>query len=140
MHLRRSFRIVVPIVTAFASVGCASELGSKCGPGQDASISELLYFGRATPNGPTVTAEEWTEFLAASVTPRFPRGITVWQAAGQWKGTDGSVIREPSFVLNLVHPDSQSSEDAIRAVVADYKARFNQEAVLRVKSYACASF
>jgi hypothetical protein len=135
-----SRRYALILVAALAAAGCASVQRPACGVGEASSVSDLLYFGTAKPGGGAVTDAEWVDFLAASVTRRFPQGLTVWQATGQWKGNDGVVIREPSFVLNLVHADSPQSEDAIRGIVAEYKARFNQEAVLRVRSPACVSF
>lgn len=102
-------------------------------------VQESLYFGTAKPSG-VVTPEEWAEFLRSTVTPRFPRGLTAWQASGQWRGADGAVIREASHVLNLVHANDATSEKAVLEIVATYKSRFHQEAVLRVKSHACTSF
>jgi hypothetical protein len=99
----------------------------------------VIYFGSAKPTG-VVTSEEWAEFLRSSVTPRFPQGFSVWQAAGQWQGADGAIVREDSFVLSLVHPEDEHSEGSVRAIAAEYKSRFEQEAVLRVKSHGCASF
>lgn len=116
-----------------------SEYISKCGPGEERLVNDLLYFGTAKPAG-VVTSEEWTEFLRTAVTPRFPRGLTVWQASGQWRSADGSIAHEASFVLNLVHPEDELNESAVRAITAAYKSSFDQEAVLRVKSYACVSF
>jgi Protein of unknown function (DUF3574) len=108
-------------------------------PGEQGAVNEFLYFGTAKPKG-VVTAEEWSEFLRSVVTPRFPEGLTAWQASGQWKSADGAIAREASYVLNLVHPENEPTEAAIRAVVSEYKSRFQQEAVLRVKGHACASF
>ena len=102
-------------------------------------MNELLYFGTTRPGG-VVTASEWAQFLADSVTPRFPQGLTSWDAAGQWRGTDGAITREATHVLNLVHPDDAAADVAIAAVVADYKGRFRQESVLRARTPACASF
>jgi hypothetical protein len=102
-------------------------------------VNELLYFGTATPNG-VVSAEEWSAFLAGVVTPRFPQGLSVWQASGQWQSANGSLTRENSYVLNLDHPESTAAEQSIQAIGAEYKKRFRQESVLRVKSYACVSF
>ena len=124
---------------ALALTGCASLREPVCAPGAERSVNDLLYFGTATPGG-VVTSGQWAEFLSASVTPRFPQGLSVWPATGQWKGADGTVVREASFVLNLVHPDDDRSEGAIREITGEYKARFSQEAVLRVKSNACVSF
>ena len=120
-------------------VGCTTVPGPSCTAGEQRSVSELLYFGTAKPKG-TVSAEEWSAFLGNVVTPRFPQGLSAWQAAGQWQSADGSLTRESSFVLNLVHPEGDAADKAIQAIVAEYKARFQQEAVLRVKSYACISF
>lgn len=119
-------------------VGCSTVHGSSCAAGEQRSVSELLYFGTATPKG-AVSAEEWSSFLASVVTPRFPQGLSAWPAAGQWQSADGSLTRENSFVLNLVHPEGEAADKAIQAIVSEYKARFQQEAVLRVKSHACVS-
>ena len=97
-----------------------------------------LYFGTAKPGG-SVSSEEWSAFLAQVVTPRFPAGLSVWPASGQWQSADGSITKENSFVLSLVHAQDEATERAIQAVIAQYKSQFQQEAVLRVKSYACTS-
>jgi hypothetical protein len=132
-------RTLVTLAFVLATAGCASVREPRCKPGEELSVSELLYFGTAKPTG-TVTSEEWAEFLSLSVTPRFPQGPTAWRASGQWKGADGAIVREASFVLNLLHVDDERTESAVRAIAAEYKSRFNQEAVLRVKSQACTSF
>jgi hypothetical protein len=128
-------------IIAFALIlqGCAAGSAPRCGAGAQAMVSDLLYFGTDKP-GAAVTDAEWSQFLATAVTPRFPAGFTVWRATGQWQAANGDVVREPSYVLNLVHPESEAAEAAITRVMADYKTRFQQEAVLRVKAHACASF
>ena len=130
---------IAVLASALLAAGCASPGGPGCGAGEERSVNDVIYFGTARPHG-TVTPTEWSEFLRASVTPRFPRGLTVWPASGQWLGADGAVTRESSFVVSLVHPDDERSERAVRAIAAEYKARFEQEAVLRVRSDVCASF
>ena len=61
-------------------------------------------------------------------------------ANGQWRGNDGSIVRESSYVLTLVHPDDAASEASIQAISQAYKTRFQQEAVMRLKQRACTSF
>ena len=90
------------------------------------------------PDG-VVTKQAWDAFLSSEVTPRFPQGFTVISAAGQWQGESGEIVREPSYLLSVVHPGDSESESAIKAMVATYKERFQQEAVLRVKRPACTS-
>lgn len=122
----------------FTAIGCASVNEMACSAGAERAVNELLYFGTAKPKG-LVTLDDWTRFLNTSITPRFPQGFTVWQASGQWQGEDGAIVREASYMLNLLHPDDEHSENAVRAIADEYKSRFRQEAVLRVKSYACVS-
>lgn len=134
-----TLRSTVALAVLLAAAGCASLREPVCAPGEERYVLHLIYFGSARPTG-VVTPEEWAEFLRTSVTPRFPQGLTVWQASGQWQGADGAIVREDSFVLSLVHPEDEHSEGSVGAIAAEYKSRFDQEAVLRVKSHACASF
>jgi Protein of unknown function (DUF3574) len=100
---------------------------------------EAMYFGTARPGG-VVTREEWRDFVNRVVTPRFPQGMTTWEASGQWQAATGTIQREASHVLQLVHPDTEKTELAVSEIIAEYKAQFQQEAVLRVRSNACSSF
>lgn len=102
-------------------------------------MSDLLYFGTAKAGG-TVSLNEWSDFLWTVVTPRFPKGFTAWQAYGQWKPDKGEIQREMSYVVSIVHAEGDGADADIRAVIADYKARFKQESVLRVSTSSCISF
>jgi len=117
--------------------GCAS-LATPCGPGERPATADSLYFGTARPGG-TVSLTEWRAFIDEVVSPRFPQGLTTWQAAGQWRGSNGIIGREPSHVLHLVHAPGAKEESAVREIIEQYKTRFQQEAVLRVRSTACMS-
>jgi hypothetical protein len=114
--------------------------GPSCGPGERAMVDETLHFGTAIPSGGQVGAAEWTDFLAREVTPRFPQGLTVWPASGQWQGADKAVVREGSYVLNLLRADDAAADDSVRAIAQAYKQRFRQDAVMRVRAPACVSF
>jgi hypothetical protein len=130
--------VAVPLIAALLA-SCAATGQLTCSSGQQAMISEALYFGTDKPDG-MVTAEDWESFLNDSVTPRFPHGLSVWRAVGQWKSDTGPIVQESSYVLNIVHPDSAAAESALNEVVNAYKTEFRQEAVLRVRSPACVSF
>lgn len=90
--------------------------------------------------GGQVGESDWQKFLAKVITPRFPKGVTSWAAAGQWQNHDGSLAREKSHVVLLIHPDSVQNDQAISEIISIYKKRFRQEAVLRVRSSAQTSF
>jgi hypothetical protein len=118
--------------------GCGAMNMTSCKDDESRTVQELLYFGRETPSG-HVTPEAWTQFLGEIVTPRFPDGLSVWQASGQWRSASGEVIREPSYVVSLVHPDDTAPNEAVQEIITSYKTRFRQEAVLRVKTHTCMS-
>jgi hypothetical protein len=134
----RSLRLACALIgVTFAA--CIPNKHQGCSPGETPTIVETLYFGTHKPGG-EVTAAEWDAFLAETVTPRFPDGLTVWSAAGQWRGKSQAVEREPSYVVQIAHADSPERDAAIRAIVAEYEHRFQQEAVMRVRSATCVSF
>lgn len=135
----RSAAIAIAVGVVLALNGCARLRTTPCAPGAESNIHDVLYFGLATPDG-AVSAQDWSDFLTHSVTPRFPDGLTSWPASGQWRSADGTLLHEDSRVLNLIHADDPASERAIEALIADYKTRFKQEAVLRVRTAACVSF
>jgi hypothetical protein len=118
---------------------CTSVRQSSCAAGEQAMLHEALYFGTDRPGG-VVTSADWASFLEGTVTPRFPQGLTSWEASGQWRNDKGAVVREASHVLHIVHLPDERSDKAIVELVAAYKTRFQQEAVLRVKTAACVSF
>ena len=133
-------RLIAVIVFALALDGCASLPGVQCSAGQEPAIQDTLYFGTGIPGGGIVTPQEWSMFLTEVVTPRFPQGLTVSQAAGQWRGDDGAIVQEASYVLQLVHPDDAASAQYVVEIAAAYKMQFRQEAVLNVSESACISF
>jgi hypothetical protein len=102
---------------------------------------DRLYFGRNTADSLTVTDSAWAGFLKDVVSPRLPSGFTVWEAEGEWRGSDGLARHEPSFVVEIVHsPPSPGADSAIVGIIAEYKRRFRQESVLRVVTEGRASF
>ena len=95
-------------------------------------VSDRLYFGRNIPGGGVVSQSDWEGFLSEVITPRFPAGLTVWGAEGQWRDASSNLQRESSFILDLLHPGDAKSEQSVREIMTAYKTRFKQEAVLRV--------
>lgn len=93
-----------------------------------------LFFG-----GKTVGAKAWRQFVATVVTPRFPDGLTVFDARGQWRGR-GGILREPTRVLVIYHRDDAASGARIEATRKIYRRRYEQASVLRADSIACIGF
>jgi hypothetical protein len=109
----------------------------SCAVGDSAQVRETLYFGRNRPDG-MVSDKEWSSFLAEVVTPRFPQGLTVTDARGQWRGaSEGTVEQERSEVVTLFHPDTEAARRLVQEIALEYKRRFQQEAVLRERTTVC---
>ena len=104
-------------------------------------VTERLYFGRNIGDTLGVTDSLWSVFVREVVSVRLPAGYTIWPASGSWRDSTGQVKREPSFVLEVIHPSpSAASDSAIAAVITEYKRRFQQQSVLRVVTAGRASF
>lgn len=106
----------------------------------DEFVNYQLFMGLSTADGMTVPDNEWEAFLEDTVTPRFPAGLTVLDAAGQWRGSDGVIQKEQSKLLIILAPPGEEPSRLISEVAEEYKARFNQESVLKVVGNACVSF
>jgi len=109
-----------------------------CGTASAPQLRTTLYFGLARPKG-SVSELEWQMFLRDEVTARFPQGLTVWEAEGQWRMSDGGLGHERSKVLLLVHPDTAAARDAVQALIARYRKTFEQESVLWETARVCAA-
>ena len=111
-----------------------------------ASTAELwarteLFFGTNRPNNQLVTDEEFNEFVNSVVTERFPDGLTLLTAYGQFRNSAGDLVREKSFLLILLYPpEMQDAWKRIQEIRNCYKDAFSQESVLRVDSLSLVSF
>lgn len=127
-------------ILLLASAAAAQEApAAVCGPMGSDQTRTTLYFGLHRKGG-SVSGAQWNAFVRDEVTTRFPQGLTVWEAGGQWRRPDGSIVRERSKVLLLVHDDSAGVRAAIASIVERYKRLFAQESVLWETARVCAAF
>ncbi|MDQ0570723.1 hypothetical protein QFZ42_002557 [Variovorax paradoxus] len=138
-------RLVAALAVVVILAGCgalpfAPEDSKACATDFAAFERDALYFGRAIPAGGQVSDAQWAAFLDTVVTPVFPKGLTVLDAAGQWRGASGGVVREPSKLVVLLHPRSPEDDAAIADIIGTYKQRFGQEAVLQERQSVCVRF
>jgi hypothetical protein len=109
-----------------------------CGVSTAAQVRTTLYFGSARPKG-SVSELEWQLFLRDEVTARFPDGLTVWDAEGQWRAPQGGIEHERTKVLLLVHPDTAAARQSVLAVINRYRQAFDQQSVLWETSRVCVA-
>ena len=134
-------RFVVSILIAvFILAGCSAYTVSSCPAGTDEFTEYQLFFGRSSGGVEVVSEEAWAAFLADTVTPRFPDGLTVVDGAGQWRGADGVVQRERSKVLIILASPGGEGMRLTDEISEEYETRFDQQTVLRVVRTACVSF
>jgi hypothetical protein len=129
------------LLIAAASNADAQALAIVChGTQRPGRIAELL-FGRDIGNHVGVSEGAWTRFVAREITPRFPDGLTITNATGQWRDrASGRMIREPSKRVEIVLPGHADDEARLDSVVAAYKRRFHQRSVEVIVESACVSF
>jgi hypothetical protein len=141
-HLQHVFLICVSVAmpACAARAAPANAPSASCAVGDTVLVREVLYFGRNRPGGGAVSDEEWSVFVNEVLTPRFPAGLTVVSATGQWQGKSGVVEQERSEVVTVFHSGTAATRRAIEEVAAEYKRRFQQEAVLRERTPTCARF
>jgi len=128
--------LVLPLLAISAS-GEPIACGSPLKPQQ---VAELLL-GRKIGDRLGVSEREFLNFLDREVTPRFPDGLTVYDARGQWRDPDRNrIVREPSKVVMIVLPGKPEDMPRITEIAEAYKKRFKQQSVGIVLRLACVLF
>ncbi len=130
--------------TAIASLllGAAAPAQSLAcgGPQKPQQVAELMFGGKVT-DGVAVTEDEWTAFVDEEITPRFPDGLTVFSAAGQWRDPSSNrIFREPSKVVLILLPGKAADLTEVNEIAQAYKTRFRQRSVAVLLRTACVSF
>lgn len=136
----RGMAVVMAIAMAatLACVPLPAEL--PCPEGSERYDEYRLFFGRSAGGDEVVSEEEWRAFLADTVTPRFPDGLSVFDAAGQWRDTQGVVVRERSKMVLILAEQDSDALTRLDEIAEEYRKRFSQESVLRVVDSACVAF
>jgi len=132
-------------VCVLLSVGCttpAVESGMACRRIDGNRVQQAeLFFGRDIAGHDRVSDEQWSDFLREVVTPRFPDGLTVLTAVGQWRDLQsGQTTREPSFIVRILASDTGKTLVSLAEIRAAYKQRFQQQSVGMTLAPTCSSF
>ena len=132
---------VVLMIAVFALAACApTPAEMPCPDGSERYDEYRLFFGRNIDDAEGVSDEAWRAFLADTVTPRFPDGLSAFDAAGQWRDSQGNIVRERSKIVLILAEPSSDAARRLDEISEEYMRRFSQESVLRVKDSACVAF
>jgi hypothetical protein len=125
---------------ACASAGGAWAQSGECRSGKPQQVAELM-FGRKIGDRVAVTDTAWARFVDREITPRFPDGLTVIDARGQWRDRDRNrIVREPSKLVQIVLPGKDEDQQRLDEIAAAYKLRFRQQSVGIILRPACVAF
>jgi hypothetical protein len=130
----RTSAIVLLALVAILNVANAQQL--QCTGAQKSWMVAELLFGREH-----VSEIRWARFLADEVTPRFPDGLTVYDASGQWRAPGSREIsKQRSKVVMIAMPPGADNDERLRQIVEAYKTQFKQQSVGLIVRPACVSF
>jgi len=116
-----------------------AQLVDCLGDQHSTQVAELM-FGRNIGGRLGVNEAEWSRFLDNEIFSRFPKGLTVMNAAGEWRDeASNRIVREPSKLVQIVLP-GQVDIARLNEIAAIYKRRFNQHSVVMIVRPACVSF
>lgn len=143
MRVLKAFAVAVLVLAAIGQAAAQDSPAQKldCPLPAKAMMRAELLFGRNIGGRPGVSEQAFARFVATEITPRFPAGLTVIDAAGQWRdSTTGRIVREKSKLVVLMTGDEPDARAAIAAIIGTYKKRFRQQSVGVVTRPVCAAF
>jgi hypothetical protein len=143
MTMRMPIVLLISGLVHIAALSGGVELAQaqSCALPQKPMVEAQLMFGRNIGGKLGVTEGRWSQFLEREIAPRFPDGLTVVDAAGQWRDAKtGRLIREPSKMVTVVVVQDAALSEKIEAIADAYKRRFRQDSVGVVIRQACVSF
>ena len=111
-------------------------------------VRSELYFGVGREDGESsrvqtdsISQAQWRTFLDGEVTPRFPDGLTVFDAYGQWlfRGAAGPE-RLRTKVLVVLHENTPQRRADIEAIRLAWKQATGHQSVLWAQQAVEVSF
>jgi len=111
-------------------------------------VRSELYFGVGEEGGTSertqtdaITEAQWRAFLDKEVTPRFPDGLTVFDAYGQWlfRGA-AEPNRLRTKVLVVLHENTPQRRNDIEAIRLAWKKATQHQSVLWAQQAVEVSF
>ena len=150
--MRRGSRVLFqPALAALLVTACASArpapvpvTAEACAPPLEPYVRTALYVDRSNRNDSTgrLSDEEWQRFVDTVLLRYFPAGGTIFANGGWWRRPDGTTGGGPGRTILILAPLSEADAHraAVRAVIAEYKARYGIRSVLWEEGRACAAF
>lgn len=132
--------VLLVLVMSLTPLPASAKADLVCPAGTELFTEYRLFFGRSRGQVEVVSDAAWRTFLAMEVTPRFPDGLTVVDASGQWRDSIGGAVRERTKLVIILAKAGAEGVQLTDEIREAYKQAFGQESVLRAFSAACVSF
>ena len=138
--MRASHAVAVALLLLGPARDGLAQLPDCRGGQKPAQVAELML-GRKVGNRIGVGAGAFSRFVDREITPRFPDGLTVLDASGQWRDRRSKrIVREPSRIVQIVLPGHPEDVARLEEIAEAYKRRFKQQSVGVIVRPACVSF
>jgi hypothetical protein len=134
-------RVAAAIILSLTCSISAHAQPAECHAGlQPREVAEIL-FGRNIGDRLGVSEAQWGRFVDREISPRFPGGLTVLDAKGEWRDSARrTIVHEPSKLVEIVLPGKEDDAEQLDQIAQAYKSRFRQQSVGIVVRGACVSF
>ena len=132
-------RAAAILLLALAHASGAGAQLLDCRSGQRSTEVAQLLFGRNIGNRFGVSESAWSRFVDREIVPRFPDGMTVFDATGRYRLAN-RVARERSKIVEIALPGTPEDMVRLNEIVEAYKSRFKQQSVGLIVRPACVSF
>jgi uncharacterized protein DUF3574 len=120
------FLVPIPVYSA------EKEDSNRCQRGSLYAVE--LIFGLSSEDGKGVSEQQWDVFVKTSISGRFPGSTTIEGLGRYYDTASRKEVIEKSKIVILVIECSESSDNAIKKTVEEYKQQFKQKSVLRIDS------
>jgi len=97
-------------------------------------VKTELYMSNDTATGYIITERQFEEFMDTVVAKYFPKGFTIYEAHGQAQEPDKSITRQATWVLVMIHEKTSGNDNAVEAVINEFRAQFENPEVMRTTS------
>ncbi len=129
--------LLIAVLLLPALAGCGNETAQE---EKSEMVQTAIYLGRNIPGDGEVTEADFQLFLEQVVSVEFPLGMTVFDTYGQMMRDDGSIEKQSTKVILLVHSNDDASLEAVERVISAYRDRFGGPQAMRTTSPIEAEF
>lgn len=126
--------VIVSAVIALASgIALCAETQTMTA-GSEEWVKTEIYLGTESIPGYDISKTEFTRFMDTVITKYFPKGFTLYETYGQMQEPNGTITKQETWVLVIVHEKTEERNKAITSVVEEYRKQFLNAEVMTTTS------